>query len=515
MPRKRTIGILVITDAEKKDARMDENYYWWVNEEYYPFLPGMDGYPCPEEVIWYYRKQKIVNGIPWTQADLAKALDISEKSAWSMENHNGGLNSFDRRAKLVNILNIPPVLLKLDACSLSSNQQAQRPGQVIKEYRIKKKKDDGSSWTQKDLATLLKISEKSVRSMENHDVGLDSLARRELLITILDIPPTLMGLDELHLFEKPPLAKPAKPRLATHITLNQQKLTRYQMSIPSIWEAQYSGSVSLKAVEKVIHDLRNRVAYVTVSQQERIRELLYHYHQLALDIARDQGDLETALAHADLSITLAQKLENKEFLAAALYRRGLTHFDRGNFPAAACDLGDALPLASHVRSQLKGMVYMEAGRFHAYIAQSNIDKLHARKLLDQTELIVRRDQLENDGSYVKLDSGRYHIGKAATLIVLQHPEEALEELDLADRLTKPEHLRRHAYIDILRARAYFAQGEFSSATDLAFDALRTCLAIHSESNIVDIEKLHSLLSQTSFGNSLAVVQLGLMLRSRK
>lgn len=493
-----------------------EGSFWWSKDGYYPFEPGTDHYPHPGQVVWYFRKQTIIDGIPCTQANLAKALALSEKSVWSMENSNVGLDSFHRRVLLVTLLNIPPVLLKLDASYLSNTQEYPRPGQVVRSHRKMKKKDSITSWVQADLAKVLGLSEKSVRAMENHDLGLDSLTRRELLIAILDIPPALLGLDALHRFVRgSQVFKLDEPRLPRHVTLNQEKLTRYGSLIPSYWDAHYTGSTSFKAVEKIIHTLRSMVAYVTENQQEQIKKLLCHYHQLASDIARDQGDLGTALAHAHLAITLAENTDNNELMAAALYRKGLIYFDLRNLSAAANDLDDALPFARSARPQLKGMVYMEAGRFRAHLAQSSIDQVQACRLLDQTENIVRQGQLEEDECYVNLDRGRYHIGRAATFIALHRPSEALEELDDADRLTKPEYIRRHAYIDILRARAYFVQKQFDFATDLASDALSSCLAINSECNIADITELHNSLAQTSFSNSPTVVQLGLMLGSRK
>ena len=140
--------------------------------------------------------------------------------------------------------------------------------------------------------------------------------------------------------------------------------------------------------------MRSLVAYVNEHHQQQIKELLCHYHQLALDVARDQGDFGTALAHAHLAITLAKRTQNNELLAAALYRRGLTYFDMGNLSAAANDLGSALPYARYARPQLLGMVSMEAGRFRAHLAQSCVDKLQACRLLDQTESILRKVSLK-------------------------------------------------------------------------------------------------------------------------
>ena len=91
----------------------------------------------------------------------------------------------------------------------------------------------------------------------------------------------------------------------------------------------------------------------------------------------------------------------------------------------------------------------------------------------------------------------------------------MEELDEAERLTKAEYVRRHAYITILRARAYFAQKRFEMATELALEALPVCLAIQSESNIADLGRLCDQLSHTTFRNAPSLTQLEMLLKTRK
>jgi transcriptional regulator with XRE-family HTH domain len=49
--------------------------------------------------------------------------------------------------------------------------------------------DDGKqkSWTQADLARRLGVSEVTVRIMENNGAGLDSIAKRRLLASVLTL----------------------------------------------------------------------------------------------------------------------------------------------------------------------------------------------------------------------------------------------------------------------------------------------------------------------------------------
>jgi tetratricopeptide (TPR) repeat protein len=264
----------------------------------------------------------------------------------------------------------------------------------------------------------------------------------------------------------------------------------------------------------VVSDLQSITPYVTSSQHPLAIELLCHYHQLILDMSRDRGDHELALSQASLAITLAEKFEKPELLVSALYRRGLTHFDMGNLTAAYGDLNCATSFTKNSDAQLKGMVFLEAGRFLADLAHDRVEKLQVYHWLERTEGIIQRGELEEDSCYVHLDRGRFHIGKAATFLRLRRFVEALDELDLADCFTKQEQIRRHAYIDILRARVYFAQGELDYATELALSTLSICLAIHSHSNIADIARLYHLLKQSTFGNSPHVTRLGMTLRAQ-
>ena len=296
-----------------------------------------------------------------------------------------------------------------------------------------------------------------------------------------------------------------------------ESLEAYQSLLSTYWEASYTSNrpLILGEIEVIIQDLGHMMIYGNQHQQTHIQELLCQYHQFALEISRDQGNCDVALHHGDLSILLAAKLENQEMLAACLYRRGLAYFDLGKMQEAADDLQNALPFSQNAPLQLQGMVDMEASRFHAHLAPDKKAKTQIGRLLDQTHAIVESDSLEKDTSFVRLDKGRYHIGHAATLLALNDSASARRELDIAAKLTKQEHKRRHAYISILRARTHFVEGNFDYATDFALSAAHSCAAIQSKSNLADLARLYASLSQTTFRNTQKAVQLGIILRSQK
>ncbi len=68
-----------------------------------------------------------------------------------------------------------------------------RTGQVVKHYRENKLDNEGNAWTQKKLAEVLEITEKTIGEIENRDSVLD-FDRRQRLCQLFDIPSILLGI---------------------------------------------------------------------------------------------------------------------------------------------------------------------------------------------------------------------------------------------------------------------------------------------------------------------------------
>src|SRR5216110_136289 len=81
-----------------------------------------------------------------------------------------------------------------DAFDLNRDGFFPRPGQVVKYYRERKMDDKGKAWTQKNLAKTLGLTDNGVRDIENRDVGMDDIGRRQFLCKLFGIPPILLGI---------------------------------------------------------------------------------------------------------------------------------------------------------------------------------------------------------------------------------------------------------------------------------------------------------------------------------
>ena len=85
---------------------------WWDDLGYPSFEEEeKDDFPRTGQVVKHYRENKMDDaGHAWTQIKLAKALKISESAVVEIENLDVRLG-IDRRERLCQLLDIPPILL--------------------------------------------------------------------------------------------------------------------------------------------------------------------------------------------------------------------------------------------------------------------------------------------------------------------------------------------------------------------------------------------------------------------
>lgn len=379
-------------------------------------------------------------------------------------------------------------------------------GQVVRHYRLLKR------WSPAQLAEAMGKTSRWVQAMENDNAVPEQISRRRALAAMLGIPAILLGLAPIekveHVLSIAAASGEQKKKIDT-VTI-----TQYQEFLRLYWELDYSSTAqeSLDDIARWTRHLQALLKETQGNQQIQIAEILCRYHQLATWIARDQRDYPTAFAHANRALKLAKATNNNELIAAALFRRGRTRLEHGDISGSISDLDAALPYAQSSRAQLRGLVLLAAGHAQAHAAQSSTEISYSLNLIDQAGRIVRRGNLEDDESFVKLNTGRFHLDKAGALIELHRAEDALDELDLADRGIGPDQTRRHAYINVLRAKAYLEMGEPSIAVATAESTLTVSKALKSAINIARIGEVHERLQQGKLANSPQVARLGVMLK---
>lgn len=507
----------------------------WIEQGYPAFDIGSDGFPCPGQIIRHFRLLKCkADGKPWTQHDLAQILGKQDLAVREMELRDIGLNDITRRRLLAELFDIPPILLGLTTRPEKQNPQAAaqtwwveqgfpafeagsdgfpRPGQIIRYFRQAKHKADGESWTQHDLAQVLGKQDLAVREMELKDIGLNDISRRRFLAHLLSIPPLLLGLAtipqhcSIHA-QDIPVHTPKALSGSKRIDLEEvrDKLTQF-------WIKNSGTSQDvLTLIASTLKGLYER--YPTTGSHERLEVItsLCELHIHAANILRDRGKFSKSLEHLNKTKDLSDLLEEHELKADILYRRGGVYLEQGRVSLALKDYHTAERVITAVSPPLQAAVLLEAALSEAKTATSQQQRINALRKLDRAGHIIRAERTEagrEKPPYLNVDLERYHLDRAATLIVVGDPEEAQQEL----YLLSPSHLRgrRSAYHLILQAQACFDLKEYAQAALLAEQALAQVRMMYSHVNLERIQTLYKQLQQTSFWNNPEVERLGYLL----
>ncbi|HLZ59276.1 MAG TPA: hypothetical protein VKR06_20225 [Ktedonosporobacter sp.] len=516
---------------------------WWIAFGFPAFERGKDLFPRPGQILSYYRKHTLrENGKHWTRKEVAVALGVSVWEIGNLENHDIGF-TFERRCLLVQILDIDPRLfgvVRLEDVTQElqtitgefKKQHIQpfeqspdgfpRPGQALKHYRYWKKHENGSAWTQADLAYILGISEQTIRDMENRDKGF-TFERRQFLAHLLAIPPALLGIttqEELlkasrviHKTAQCPTIHTSKD-VILDVAQCRQTLQVYQES-----NYTYGGQALMNSIYDWIALLRQELPHVKTETQKTERyELLIGYYRLTATILRDLQRFDDALLYANLAVKLAGHLNSDEHYAVALCRRGKILLDKANvlndvqaLHPARDDFQLALSLKERLPEPVISSILLNGGHAIARGARSEKERTQALHMMDQAGTIARKGKGEDQHAF-KIDTGRYHIDKGDAFIALGRPGDAIRELSLiADN---PLNRRRNAYRDVYLAQAYLKQKDFDEAASLAATALPALKEIHASISIERIVSIYNDLKKSPFHDTIEMAHLEWLLWQR-
>jgi tetratricopeptide (TPR) repeat protein len=505
----------------------------WREQGLPAFDMGPDGFPRPGQVLRYFRQTRLkADGKPWTQRDLAQVLGKQELAVREMELRDAGLNNILRRRFLAELFAIPPGLLGLATMPETGNTNAvpsvwwvkqgfpafdtgpdgfPRPGQVIRHFRQTRLKADGKPWTQRDLAQVLGKQELAIRDLELRDTGLNDITRRRFLAHLFDIPPLLLGLATL----PHPSSKSSHGTSAPTILIvsDQIDLEEVRAKLTEYW-TQNDGSAGevLLTLDTTLKRLYER--YPTTNAHERLEVVtaLCELHIHAANLLRDRGKFSKSLEHLNKTKDLNTLLQEDELQADVLYRRGGLYLEKGEISLALANYHAAEQKLTTVSAPLQAAVLLETAISEARVASSKQQCTAVLKKLDQAGRIIRVERTEagrEKWPYLKVDLPRYHLDRAATLIVVGNPEEAQQELKLLafSQLTG----RRSVYHLILQAQACFGLKEYAQAAMLAEEALPLARTMRSRVNLERIKTLYRQFQNTPFRNNPEVGRLGYLL----
>jgi hypothetical protein len=178
--------------------------------------------------------------------------------------------------------------------------------------------------------------------------------------------------------------------------------------------------------------------------------------------------------------------------------------DRNVLEAARLDYQKALALSSYLPPVVLSSILLRGGHAQAMIADYGDERSVALAMMDRAGNIARNREKE-DPHGLKIDVDRYHIDKAAALIALKCPSDAIAELALV--ADNQGFQRRNAYKDVLLAQAYLSKRDYAYAALLAGSALPGLKAIRSDMNVARVAAMLAQLKESPAKDSPDVARL--------
>ncbi len=375
-----------------------------------------------------------------------------------------------------------------------------------------------SGFSKEQLAEALSCTERYIemlKSPKNKDMP-KLLPRRILLAKAWHIPPILLGLSSITLCEwgdgKPVQAEGA----GLDTVASTETMTFYEGLLALSWELYYTSSVQKAAgsVADALQKLRASFEHATGVKKDQYDAMRCRFYQLSSLICRDRMELDQAIEYQNQAAAIAFRLKNAELIASSLLRRARAYHRIPERELALKDALDALPYADLSRDPLKGKCYQMAGESQAYLA-GNSRELQERSLayFNKAAQIVRKGNLEPDGSFVKTDITSVYIEKAEALTLFGRFDEAHNALAIARKTLSPELTRWHVNLLIEEAKTSFAQGDISSCCYSLIEALPVVRAINLPSKEEKITALYERCNQREPGSAV-VKQLGRLVTSK-
>jgi hypothetical protein len=538
--------------SSRKGRTLDKERYWWSEYGDFPPEDERERAPSPQNVLEAYR---VVGKVELPQ--LAEEMHLSVQMVRRIFHQGDGLDSIQRRRILGMRLKVPPQLLGLD--TLHWKKKTQNPcwwtdegypafpkgeegypdaGEVVRWYRTQKKTRNLDRelipWRQEDLgeAFVPSLSLESMNRMEKHGIGLDSMTRRRALVTLLGIPPVLLGLDG----SKPERSIPHQPHPTLLLSrgLTDDLLLGFEQRQEALWTEYYTnhGQGAVGEMNLWIPYLQDSVLPQARNDQQymRVRRIEQRYHGLIGNIAGEQLDFREAIFRANILVAIAQEMEDTEYLVLALRFRAKIYREQGPlfYKMAQADIDRALALIKQSAQEKKaiappisGLLTQEAGLVHFFTAHVKDEREVAKSLMRQAEKLTQQAVGEVDTHMLKQDLGYYHINAAMALIAWHNPVTLKEHLDEAVRLTDPALQRRHLMIKIVRVQGRLSSAKnskglmqdehYAEATALATEALSVAEKLNSRLNREHVQQIYNELNESPYGEEPAVARLGLLL----
>lgn len=391
-------------------------------------------------------------------------------------------------------------------------------GEVIACYRQRR-----GFRTHAELAIAAGVLPRSVTEWETKAMLRDP-DRRVFLAKLLKIPPALLGLDwRLVVYEDNTGTHDKPSEYAQEIWL-ADSYYHYEDTLTMAHVAAQSGRRAdmLDRFERRLAKLEKQVKDITGLDREPWLHLLCRYYQAASAFTQHRGTdqivKQKALHQSRMAVQIATEIEDNGLLATALYRQADTYRCYSEHKLARDTALRAMSYIEDTRPLTRGNIYLIAADASSHLV--SCDATEARRWQDRAAHIVYRENIEPDGSFLRLNSAAVHHERAKILsrFAQMQPnqksllKDARSEMKMAWDAMTPDLFEWQMYFCITEAGLYMAERDLEGSARLGLDALLAARTVHSQKGESQVREHYLKLKQLDERNPYVCnlgVQLGL------
>ena len=339
-----------------------------------------------------------------------------------------------------------------------------------------------SGLSKQELARTLQWTERYIemlKSPNNEDMP-KLLPRRILLAKALHIPPILLGLSSITLFNWGDGATPTEETVGHEAVAAPSTMQSYERLLALSWELYYTSTVQKAAdsIDEAFQTLNMEFAHATGVKKDQYDAMRCRFYQLYSIVLRDRMETDQAIEYENKAVAISLHLKNAELIASSLLRRARILIRQKQYDLALKDAVNALPYADLSRDPLKGKCYQMAGEAQGYVAGNDLELQHrSMNFFTKAAQVARKGNLEPDGSFVKTDITSIFIEKAEALTLFGQYDEAHNALAIARKNLSPELTRWQVNLLLAEAGTYLVEKDVNSCCITLLEALTVARAI--------------------------------------
>jgi transcriptional regulator with XRE-family HTH domain len=391
-------------------------------------------------------------------------------------------------------------------------------GEVIVFYRLKR-----GFKTQEAFAIAIGVSVRTVQEWEASAM-IDSVERRMLIAKLLRIPPMLLALDwRFMVYQNNGVDQ--ENRFTDIMRLLEEDTFALYEDILIMGRGYLEKGGPLRVISRFderLKKLETIAQHAPEVDREQWQSLLCRFYQLSTSFAQRGMNKKRALNDARNAIDIARELDDAELIGSSFFRRARVHLDRRNattdqaqkqryLELAKADIDAALHYAERVRTPLKGNIYLIAAEVYALYAGNDASlRKQCEKWQDKVALLVYRGNMEEDETFLMLNTSALHHEKAKTLLQFHWLRDARSELTTAWKALQPDLLNWQINMHLTEARLYQAERDLEGSARSGVEAYKIAKVTQSRKGEAEVKSLFVELQQLDDANPY-VCHLGMLL----